>query len=112
MDSDDLLNGLLEGRRPAGPVAGVAPLGDGPRVGERLLPRAGEGNDRVGAEADVGGLSVEAYPLRPGLGEAAGRGWFHKKAQVVSTASIAVSAGNVDGVDEGGGGSLGAFHRR
>ena len=74
-----------------------------------LLSRAGERDHRVGAEADVGGLAVEAYPLRPGLGESAGGGGFHKKAQAVSAASVAVATGNVDGVDESGGESLGAF---
>ena len=99
VDPDDRLDGLLEGRRAAGPVAGVAALGDGPRVDERLLPGAGERDDRVSAEADIGGLAVEAYPLRPGLREASGGGRLHKKAQAVSAASIAVAAGNVDGVD-------------
>ena len=95
-----------QGWRAAAAVPGVAALGDDAGVGERLLPRACERDDRVGAEADVGGSSVEAYPLRPGLGEAAGGGRFHKKAQAVPPASIAVAAGNVDGVDEGGGESL------
>ena len=112
VDPDDLLDGLLEGRRADSEVAGILALGDDPRVGERLLPRAGERDDRVRAEAHVGGLPVEAYPLRPGLGEAAGGGGFDKKAQAVSTTSIAVAPGNVDGVDEGGGESLGAVHRR
>ena len=38
VDPDDLLHGLLEGRRAAGTVARVAALGDYPRVRERLLP--------------------------------------------------------------------------
>ena len=36
-----------EGRRAVGPVAGVAALGNGPRVGERLLPGAAERDHRV-----------------------------------------------------------------
>ena len=63
------------------------------------------------AEADVGGLAVEAYPLRSGLGETAGGCRLHKKAQAVSAAPVAVAPRDVDGVDEGGGESLGAFHR-
>ena len=110
VDPDDRLDGLLEGRGATGAVPGIAALGDDAGVGERPLPRACERDDRVGAEADVGGFSVEAYPLRPGLGEAAGGGRFHKKAQAVSAASIAVAAGNVDGIDEGGEESLGTHH--
>ena len=111
MCPDHGLHGLLERRRAAGAVAGIPALGDGPRVGERLLAGAGERNDGIGTEADMGRFAVEAYPLRLGLGEAADGGGLHKKAQALSAASIAVAAGNVDGVDEGGGESLGAFHQ-
>ena len=47
----------------------------------------------------------------PGLGEAAGGRGLDKKAQAVSAASIVVTAGTVEGVDEGGRESLGPFHR-
>ena len=107
MDLDDGLHGLLEGRGAAGPVARVTALGDDPRVGERLLPRAGEGDDGVGAEADVGGLAVEAYPLGPGFGEAAVGCRFDEQAQAMSAAPVPVPAGDIDGVDEGGGESIG-----
>ena len=111
VDLDDGLHGLLEGRGAAGLVAQVAALGDDPRVGERLLPRAGEGDDGVGAEADVGGLAVEAYPLGSRFGEAAVGCRFDEQAQAMSAAPVAVPAGDVDGVDESGGESFGAFPR-
>ena len=93
----------------AGAVARVAALGDDLRVGERLLSRAGKRDDGVGAEADVGGIAVEAYPLGPGFGEAAVGCRLDKQAQAMSASSIAVPAGDVDGVEEGGGESSGAF---
>ena len=37
--------------------------------------------------------------------------WLDKQAQAMSVAPVAVSAGDVDGVDEGGGESFGAFHQ-
>ena len=86
VDLDDLLDGLLEGRRAA--------FGDDLRIGERLLPRASERDHGVGTETDVGGLVVEAYPLRPGLGDAADGGGLYKQAQSVSAA---VAAGNLEG---------------
>ena len=68
VDSDDLLGGRREGRHAA--VAGVAALFDGLAVLERLAPRLGEHHDWVGAEAEVGDLSVNADALAPSLRDA------------------------------------------
>ena len=38
--------------------APIATPGNDARVGERLMPRSGERDDRAGAQADVGGLAV------------------------------------------------------
>ena len=95
MDADDLLHGLPEGRRAASAVPRVAALGDGPRVGERLLARPGERDDRVGAEADIGGLAVQAYPLPQDLEKPPVEAGFTRRLRAVSAASIAVRPGTL-----------------
>ena len=49
------------------------------------------------------GVFAPNCKLGPGLGEAAVGRWLHKQAQAMSAAPVAVSAVDVDGVDEGGG---------
>ena len=102
VDRDYGLIGLREGGHLLHEPPGVAALGDGARVGERLLAGHGKGDHRVGAEAEAGLGAVGGDSLRPGLGEAAGLAGRDQQAQSVTAVPIPVPAGDVDGPDEGG----------
>ena len=70
VDGDDLLGGFREDRCAAARAAsGIAALGDGLRVLQRLAAGQGEGDDGVAAEADAGGPAADADALRPALGD-------------------------------------------
>ena len=109
VDRDDRLARFGEGRCGARGPARIAALGDGAGVLERPLAGHRQGDHRVAAEADAGGLAAEAHALRPGLGEAAARGGLDEQAQAEAAAPVAVAAGEVDVSDEGGGEHSGAI---
>ena len=109
VDGDDGLARLGEGRHAPGAAPGVAPVGDGAGVVERLLAGRGEGHDGVGSEADAGGSAVGPDGLGPRLGDAAVGGGLDEEAQAVAAVAVPVPAGQVDGTDEGGGEPPGSF---
>ena len=110
MDGHDLVGGFGEGGRTAArAAAGIAALRDGLGVLQR--PLAGQGEDGVSAEAEAGGSAADADALRPVLGGAVAGAGPDEETQAEAAASVAVPAGDVDGLDEGGGQHGGAFER-
>jgi len=89
----------------------VVAAGDRAGVVERALAGHGEGDDGVSAEPEAGGSVVDAHALGPGLVEAAVGGGPDQKAEAEPAAAVAVAAGGVDVLDEGGGEHEGSnFH--
>ena len=89
----------------------VEAAGDRAGVVERALAGHGEGDDGVSAEPEAGGSVVDAHALGPGLVEAAVGGGPDQKAEAEPAAAVAVAAGRVDVLDEGGGEHEGSnFH--
>ena len=104
VDCDHPVEGLGERRyAKRGAASGIVALDD--------AAGHGEGDHRVAAEADAGGLTVDADALRPALGEAAVRGAADQEAEAEASAPIAVAAGDIDGSDEGCGEHFGSFHQ-
>ena len=93
-----------------GAAPGFAALGDGLGILQRPLAGQGEGHDRIAAEADDGGLLVDADALRPALRGVAARGGPDKEAQPEAAAPVALAAGGLDGPAECGGEHVGSFH--
>ena len=111
MDGDHSLARLGEGRHVAdGAAPGIPALGDGLGVLKRPLAGQAERDDRISAEADAGGSAADADALRPALGGVAARGGPDEETQSETAAPVAVAAGGLDGLDEGGGEHVGSFH--
>ena len=90
--------------------SGISPVGDRSAVGKRPFAGLGQGDHRIRTEPEVGFPPVDADTLRPRFGHAPVAALFDHERKTVTAASVAVSSGLADGLDERCGERGRSFH--
>ena len=96
---DHTFTRLLKARHAA--FSGVDSLPVVPRVGESLLTRPREADQRVWSETGVDRVALDAQPLRPTLRDLSGRALSNKQPQAVAAPPVPVTTRRFHICDEG-----------